>query len=233
VIYPYYQDGSCTIYHADCMAVLPQLEVVFDTVDFMLTDPPYGLNGGRGNGNAKCGKMKYEIRSAGWEDTEKYVSEVVVPMIRMGINISERAIVTPGNRCLWMYPVPVTMGCFFYPSSTGWTEWGLNSLSPILYYGIDPRQGRRGTSSTGRMVNELAPKNGHPCPKPYNSWKWLLNKGSLEGETVLDPFMGSGTTLRVAKDLGRKGIGIEIEERYCEIAAKILSQEVLDFGQRG
>jgi len=68
--------------------------------------------------------------------------------------------------------------------------------------------------------------NGHPCPKPLAWAKWLIAKSTAQ--TVLDPFMGSGTTLRAAKDLGRKAIGIEIEERYCEIAAKRMSQMVME-----
>jgi site-specific DNA-methyltransferase (adenine-specific) len=67
----------------------------------------------------------------------------------------------------------------------------------------------------------------HPSPKPYDAMRWLVSR--LPGEVVLDPFMGSGTTLRAAKDLGRKAIGIEIEERYCEIAAQRMSQSVMAF----
>ena len=77
---------------------------------------------------------------------------------------------------------------------------------------------------------ETAPKNGHPCPKPLGVWRKILRRVSPEDNgPILDPFMGSGTTLRVAKDLNRKAIGIEIEEKYCEIAANRMSQEVLEF----
>jgi site-specific DNA-methyltransferase (adenine-specific) len=68
---------------------------------------------------------------------------------------------------------------------------------------------------------------GHPAQFPIHLPDWFIRAGSVAGDTILDPFMGSGTTLRAAKDLGRKAIGIDIEEKYCEIAARRLQQEVL------
>lgn len=103
--------------------------------------------------------------------------------------------------------------------------WGFTTFHPILYYGRDFRAGR-GALPSGTKMTEAAEKNGHPCPKPIGAWTWLLDKVSQPGETVIDPFCGSGTTLRAALDTGRKAIGIEIEERYCEIAVRRLSQGV-------
>jgi DNA modification methylase len=71
---------------------------------------------------------------------------------------------------------------------------------------------------------------GHPCPKPVRFCTQIISRLTTPGQLVVDPFMGSGTTLVAAKQLGRRAIGIDIEERYCEIAAKRLEQEVLDFG---
>ena len=74
---------------------------------------------------------------------------------------------------------------------------------------------------------EQTEKNGHPCPKPIGQWKWLLKRTSLEGWTILDPFLGSGTTAVAAKQLGRNYIGIEISEKYCKIANDRLRQDIL------
>ena len=71
------------------------------------------------------------------------------------------------------------------------------------------------------------PEMEHPTPKPEQVMRWLVTQSTEIGDLVLDPFMGSGTTLVAAKNLGRRAIGIEIEERYCEIAAKRLSQGIL------
>jgi DNA modification methylase len=72
---------------------------------------------------------------------------------------------------------------------------------------------------------------GHPCARPLAQMLFLIDILSEEGDLVIDPFCGTGTTLRAAKDLGRKAIGIEIEEKYCEIAARRLDQGVFDFGE--
>lgn len=80
-----------------------------------------------------------------------------------------------------------------------------------------------------RHIPKIIPQaDDHPTPKPERLVAWFMQLHSLPGHLVLDPFMGAGTTLRVAKNLGRRAIGIEIEERWCESAVKRLSQEVLD-----
>ena len=220
---PYYEHADITIYHGDCREILPTLP----KCDLLLTDPPYGINGGVGGDSRKFGKGKYG--SDLWEDTPDYIRAAVIPAIRCALEVCARGIVTCGSRNIAIYPPPDDIGCFWMPASCTHGPWGFNNFQPVLYYGRDPRSGI-GSWPSGLSVTEASEKNGHPCPKPYKAWSWLLKKGSiLGGETILDPFMGSGTTLVAAKNLGRKAIGIEIEEKYCEIAAKRLSQEVFDF----
>jgi len=216
---PYYEDDAVTIYHADCRELLPEL-----SADLVLTDPPYGIDGGRGGGNTARGKGLYLPTE--WEDTPDYVRLTVIPLIENCIVRFGRVVLTPGQNNLREYPQWNAIGAFWSPAATSFSSWGRNVWTPILYYGRDPRAGVAQVPN-GRQMNERPADNGHPCPKPLVAWKWLLNKVSLDKETVLDPFMGSGTTLRAAKDLNRKAIGIEIEERYCEIAAKRMAQTVM------
>lgn len=216
---PYYEHEGITIYHGDCKEILPHLQ----EFDVVLTDPPFGINGGKGQVNKKRAKGNYN--SEGWTDDINYVLECSVPIIRECIGRCKTVVVTPGAQCLTMYPMPNSFGVFYQPSAAGMQTFGWMDASPIFYYGKNPNpnMGRR----CSYQLTEKPEKNGHPCPKPLKAWTLLLANISTEGQTILDPFMGSGTTLKAAKNLGRKAIGIEIEERYCELAAQRLAQEVL------
>lgn len=139
--------------------------------------------------------------------------------------ISNTCAVFMGVRALFDYPRPDWILCWHRPASTqrNGRIKGFNNWEPIAVYGNSSIP--NDTVSTPNTEHET----GHESQKPIRLMTWLLN--TLRGETILDPFSGSGTTLRAAKDLGRKSIGIEIEERYCEIAAKRLAQEVLPLTQ--
>ena len=115
-------------------------------------------------------------------------------------------------------------------AGTGCSKWGFCCWQPILIYGRDPYLASASGSLPDAFVsNETTKESGHPCIKPIHVWERLLSRCSKEStDLILDPFMGSGTTLRAAKNLGRKAIGIEIEEKYCEIAAKRMAQTVME-----
>jgi 16S rRNA G966 N2-methylase RsmD len=228
---PYYEDqrSGIVIYHGDCREILHHV----GRVDAVITDPPYGVKGDQNSATAKraawsiSGSRKKNDYGS-FEDSPEYVRDVIIPAFTAALSMAKRGIVTTGNRCITMYPMPDSFGVFWQPASVGLQRWGRADAQPILYYGSFPRDARQipGTSCSYRLT-ESPEINGHPCPKPIDAWKKLVLVASLENETILDPFMGSGTTLIAAKNLGRKAIGIELEEKYCEIAAKRLSQEVL------
>ncbi len=222
----YYQDDAVYIIHADCRDVLPLIPD--KSIDLVLTDPPYGVNLGKAD-NGQC-KEKGQMHYSQFVDTPEYVKNVVVPVFNLCLQKCHRAIVTPGNRNAWDYPKPEDIGVWYNPAGTGRGKWGFILAHIILYYGVDPRAGRNATASSAHALNDSVKniKNIlHPCPKPLKFTKWLISKGSTNGEIVLDPFAGSGTTVIAAKHLNRKCIGIEIEERYAEIAAKRCSQSVM------
>ena len=208
--------GGATMYLGDCLEILPTLE----KVDAVITDPPYGVSGEQNTRNAdrECGKKNnYES----FIDSPEYVESIAVPAFKLALSIAKRGVLTPGNACMTMYPRPNSFGCFYQPASVGLQPWGRADAQPILYYGAHPIGGRAlPGSKCSYQLTEAPDVNGHPCPKPTRAMIWMVSAASIRGETVLDPFMGSGTTGVACANLGRKFIGIEIEPKYFDIACE-------------
>ena len=206
---PYYSDPLVTIYHGDCREWMPEADVI-------VTDPPYGM--GYQSNFALGGPSD---RIAGDETTELRDWMLSIWAGRPALVFGTWRVPRPACNALLVWDKGATpgMGDLSMP-------WG-PSHEEVYVIGRG-FTGRR-TGSVLRIAGYGAMADArpdHPTPKPTALMAQLIEKCPVEW-TILDPFMGSGSTLRAAKDLGRKAIGIEIEERYCEIAAKRCSQEVL------
>lgn len=205
---PYYQDDACTIYHGDCLEILPQL----DRVDLVLTDPPYGI----GWNCDYSGWIKHGPNAQGGDSRRSYPNvygddKPFDPTFLLGFP----KVIVWGATCFLQHLPSGSLlvwhkrhSTFLAQAEAAWMNSGYG-----VYVFEEP-------------VECMQAERVHPTQKPLNLMKWCIDKSSASG-CILDPFMGSGTTLRAAKDLGRKAIGIEIEEKYCEIAVKRLAQEVL------
>ena len=205
--------GNATLYLGDCLEILP----ILDKVDAVITDPPYGLNG------AATIKNLY----ASFEDTPEQVNILVTSIIDS--NKWDRLVMTPGQNMMFKYREPDAIGAFYYPAGTGSCSWGFVGWQPIFYYGKDPMLAdRKGRAMNSFESTEQADKYyDHPCIKPIRSWTKLVARVTRKKESVLDPFMGYGTTDVACMNLGRKVIGIEIEPKYSEIAC-----ERMEYAQR-
>ena len=236
---PYYEDDAVTIYHGDCREVLPGLSGVGQ----VLTSPPYNLNGdGNKSGgtyfanladgysthgddmpHAEYVEWQREVLSLLWatltDDGAIYYNHkprvggdrVRLPLELVPDEMPIRQIIVwdrgSGFNRQFTYYVPTH-------------EWIMLIARPAF------RIATRSVDDVWRIPFETGGE--HPAPFPLALASRAL--ASTKATTILDPFMGSGTTLRAAKDLGRKAIGIELDEQYCEIAARRMAQEVLDLG---
>lgn len=205
--------GSATLYLGDCRQIIPALA----SVDAVVTDAPYGIEGGSGGDASKFRKGHYI--GTGWEDDPKYIADCPVEVVKHFIALGVRIAITPGRKCAFLYPNPDDIGGFWLPGCGNNGKWGFGILDPILYYGKDPRAGK-GCGPSGKVITEPAKVEGHPAAKPISAMIWLVDKASLPGEMVLDPFMGSGTTGIACADLGRRFIGIEREPEYFDLACQ-------------
>lgn len=229
---PYYQDERVTLYHADCREVMSGMGD--GSVAAVLTDPPYTdrthanakTNKGRGHGTkaihfdaftdedlraslAECGRV-----SNGW----------VVATLDYRHAVEFDVSPPDGLKCqrlgVWVKPNPT-------PQITG--DRPAQGWEAIAY--LHRAKGRskwNGGGVHGNYIANVVQGEGHPTAKPLPMLQDMVRKSTNPGDTVFDPFAGSGTTLRAALDEGRKAIGVELEERYCELIANRLSQGAFD-----
>ena len=201
---PYYQDESTTIYHGDCREILPTL----GRFDLLLTDPPYGYGW----------KTNYSRFSKGFSDKSEIANDVaenvdLSPWIELtgeqmifGCNSLPQQ--KPGSYLIWDKRCEDGFSFLSDGEAAWWSEGHGVYICSI--------NAQRHRSKAGL----------HPTQKPVGLMAWCIQKAK-QSETIVDPFLGSGTTLVAAKLEGRKAVGIELEERYCEIAANRLCQGVL------
>jgi site-specific DNA-methyltransferase (adenine-specific) len=216
---PYYDEGGITIYHGDCAELLPEL----GRFDLLCTDPAYGIGVDRDAHRCSGEQRGRSLYPRTVYAATNYDDEPTSPeLLAACIGQCDEAIVWGGH----LFGLPVRRGWLYWDKETGDNNWGDGELAwttldmPIrmkrhLWAGM--RQKNRQRASEPRL---------HPGQKPLALMHWCLGLVPA-AMTVLDPFMGSGTTLRAAKELGRRAVGIDRLERCCEMAASRLAQGVL------
>jgi len=220
---PYYEQDGITIYHGDCREVLPGLS----GISLVVTDPPYALGM-----NSIEGKV-------GWGDlmnSATFYADWIRQCLALTVNRSGAVWVFTSWRA---FPI-LARASFEIPHKVeSLLVWDKCWIGPGGSVGLRPsyelvalfahpafQVSDRGTPDIWRVPYSSQREHGHPAEKPVPLMAQLIAASEGTG-AILDPFAGSGTTLQAAKDAGRSAIGIEIEERYCEIAAKRLAQQVL------
>ena len=208
---PYYEDDYCTIYHGDCREVDAWLEA-----DVLVTDPPYG-------DKYRSGSMRRTrlARSVQGDESTAVRDEALEQWTGPALVFGKWRPPRPeGTRMVlvWDKGGALGMGDLSLPWKPDHEE---------VYVIGSGFAGTRDCGSVLRFPPVQSVGREHPNEKPVELMAALLAKTV---GVVADPFMGTGPVLRAAKNVGRRAIGVEVEERYCEIAAKRLAQEVLDFG---
>jgi site-specific DNA-methyltransferase (adenine-specific) len=210
---PYYSDDAVVIYHADCRDILPHLP----KVDLVLTDPPYGIDyqSARRTEPFRKDKIQGDNEFPLWIfELKPYKAMFIFCRWDIIYRLPRPKSFIVWNKCVH------SMGDLEHEYGRQWEG--------IAFY---PQTGHAFFNRPVDIITcqRIPPdKLVHPNEKPEGVLSNLIVHN--DGELILDPFLGSGTTAYCAKKLNRKCIGIEVEEKYCEIAAKRCSQQVFDFG---
>lgn len=235
---PYYERGGITIYHGDCREVLPTLEA--GSVDLVLTDPPYGEH--------QAFWDTARPHPAVWKEFARLLVDggrlyywgfwghapyVIEQAKAVGLTPQSRIVwwFRTGRPQKWAYREDTEDAWYFSKGVPAYFDVS-EDLEPYEDASNYKRYGRTGKHPgtvwlASRVLHNHPENVGHETQKPLSLITKMVRVSSAPQELILDPFMGSGTTLLAAQQLGRRAIGIEIEEKYAEIAARRLEQEVL------
>jgi len=214
MIKPYYNKDGIIIYCGDCRKILPDL----GPAQLVMTDPPWvNLTDGMNTDNP------YQL----FADMCKIVFPAIAQqaLIIIGCDTNPRLLTPielPFFNRVWIKRTPVFFkGAKFIGADIAYVYGDFRSPSG---------RGSQVYNQEFNMVSCGKRENAHPAPRNQKTIKDILSVYSHEGGVILDPFLGSGTTTKAAKDLNRRCIGIEISEEYCEMAVRRLSQEVMVLG---
>jgi len=232
---PYYTDGQIMIFHGDCREILPRLGT--GTVRLVCTDPPYNVS--LPDADITVEDRKDIQRDFGqWDQAwspDLLLAESARLLYAGGSLLSfcsdklVSSYLTDGLKhrgtLVWEKTDPPPNFRSGYVSATEWIVWCQKIGAPAVWNGGGAvRNILRYPIVKGNGSARL----GHPTQKPLGLIIELIQRHSDRGDMILDPYMGVGTTLRAAKDTGRRAMGIELDERWCKLAAKRLGQDVLD-----
>ena len=221
---PYFERDGCVIYHGDARELLP----LMPAVDLVLTDPPYGIGEARkvhkrATDGARRGGFGNVLPTffppSEWDD-EPPSSETIRAVIAAG----RHAILWGGN----YFNVPPSSKWLVWDKDNAETDFADCELAWTNLRGAVRRKRFRWNGALQEYGGKDKEIRVHPTQKPVPVMRWCIEQAG-DVASILDPFLGSGTTLLAARDLGIRATGIEREERYCEIAARRLAQGVFAF----
>ncbi len=214
-------DGSVTLYRGDCLEILPTLEA--GSVDAVVTDPPYGL----------------DFPYLTYSDTRENLERLIATFIPEARRASSRVFVLCGPTQIGMYPQSDWVVNVTWNTTGSFGRYGYNQWTPILCYGKDVQgfgsvngvlksDTMRISGGGGVGFQRTEAEKKHTCPKPITVMDIAIRRLTNEGDTVADPFMGSGTTGVACVKTGRKFIGIELDPGYFDIAVKRIQAAIAE-----